>query len=751
MEIDLAPTWLPEQVRIQGLDDPLAWHSSAMPTGATRLRVMLPASVLAARQWTLSIGATSTALGARGSLELPRVHPVGAAIGDEAWLAWGDDSTTIQPTNARGLAWIDPADVPGLVVAPPSPDLREALAWRWTTDDAGARVECERVAAGSQGLDRSPGRLAPDGRGLSIDGTLLVRSGAAEMDFLPIWVDGPGDPLASWRFNGGDGGELRLRPIDEPAQGASARPGGRRGAEPADGPPGRGREGRVVPASLPWSSPGLVPLLRTTRDSLERATIVVDTPAGMKSRPRAVGLGAFIRQHPSRPEPARARLKPAARARTISPRATGSSTRTPTRSRGCAGTRRRADGAGPTARDRSRGPAYDVRGRAGARAQSPPPPGPARSGGAAGARPARSVATRAGPPRRHRNRPDPPVRPHLDAAPAAGHGARSSTIVIDYASDSGPLRDGSVLHPDRPRLDLPCLSFTWDSVRGPGGWQLLDPGAGLVANDPDDPDDWPCGALGLWKPGWPFPGVRDHTDAAERLGQLDGRLGRPVPEELSFAEWFSRWDSGPWPVVIDRLALSSAGLGPKSSCFPGRVGADRRNPAGALLQQHGLALVVFPEALLITTGPESARFGRREPWRPAIAEALAWGADRTDRIETVARWRGEISPRGSAAAEEGNERYRLLPGRSSRRFSAAGWPGPDAVVHLADARRRMLTGWIVAGLLAIAWLGAFSPCRRPPAFPAGTGRGRVRAARAASCPARYGAATAGAFAARWRS
>ncbi len=47
MEIDLSPAWLPDQVRIQGLDDPLAWHSSALPSGATRLRVMLPASVLA--------------------------------------------------------------------------------------------------------------------------------------------------------------------------------------------------------------------------------------------------------------------------------------------------------------------------------------------------------------------------------------------------------------------------------------------------------------------------------------------------------------------------------------------------------------------------------------------------------------------------------------------------------------------------------------------------------------------------------
>ena len=118
MEIDLAPAWLPDQVRIQGLDDPLAWHSSAMPSGATRLRVMLPASVLARGRWTLSIGATSTAPTGRGPLELPRVHPVGAAIVNEAWLAWVNDGTMIRPDRARGLAWIDPVEVPGLVTAP---------------------------------------------------------------------------------------------------------------------------------------------------------------------------------------------------------------------------------------------------------------------------------------------------------------------------------------------------------------------------------------------------------------------------------------------------------------------------------------------------------------------------------------------------------------------------------------------------------------------------------------------------------
>ncbi len=268
----------------------------------------------------------------------------------------------------------------------------------------------------------------------------------------------------------------------------------------------------------------------------------------------------------------------------------------------------------------------------------------------------------------------------------------------------------------------------------------LDPGPGLVANDPEDPAAWPCGVLGLWTPDWPM--ARDH-DIAGRLRRLDDRLGRPMPDSLSFAEWFTRWDSAPWPIVVDRLALSSAGLGPRSACVPGRSAGDRRGPGLALLQQHGLAILEMNEALLITTEAEAPRFADRGAWLDAIGEALAWGSDRTDRFQAVEHWRGETSPRATAA-EERNERSKPMPGRMIWRFSAPTWPAADALVHLADGRRRMLTGWIVAVALAMAWLGAL---RR------GFGsRLFLPALVAVACmlldrilPARFGAATAGGF------
>ena len=79
-------------------------------------------------------------------------------------------------------------------------------------------------------------------------------------------------------------------------------------------------------------------------------------------------------------------------------------------------------------------------------------------------------------------------------------------------------------------------------------------------------------------------------------------------EELTFAECFTRWDSGTYPLIIDRLSLSGAGYGPRSRCVP--VGADPRGQAlcQRTLQQYGLALVPIDSVLLITSLGEAARF-----------------------------------------------------------------------------------------------------------------------------------------------
>src|ERR1700722_16796598 len=144
--MDLSHGWLPDKVVIEGLDDPVAWHPSVLPTGITRLHLSLPEAIHTQKQVVIKVRANSTASSGRGPLQLPRVRPVASRIVDEAWVAWVDPGTMIQPTKRRGVAWIDPAQVPGLLtMSATASDMREALAWRWIGSSAEARVDRERI------------------------------------------------------------------------------------------------------------------------------------------------------------------------------------------------------------------------------------------------------------------------------------------------------------------------------------------------------------------------------------------------------------------------------------------------------------------------------------------------------------------------------------------------------------------------------------------------------------------------------
>ncbi len=747
LEVDLSPAWIPEQVRIQGLDDPVAWHPSVLPSGATRLRVMLPAAVLARKKWTLNIRTSSTVPGGRGPLELPRVRAVGAATVDEAWLAWVDDGTVIRPTRARGLSWIDPKDVPGLLSEDAGMNLREPLAWRWTAERAEAGVDRERIGQDPMASIRARARVSPDGRELSIDGTILIGAGAEPLDSLPIWIDQPGDSVASWRFRDEAGVELALRPIEGSARARLGFPraGWARGL--IVNLPGQAEKSIHFEAALPWATRGSIPLLSVPRESFRGCTILVETPAGMRSRAEATGLG---RLSPSVVAPPRTGMDAADAAGGVR------GDRSPSQYRDVHAFSYNQPGgklllfteplvpspAPGIIREAVLTTTVDVRGRALNRLRLVVHLEPA--GSLDLAMPARSSL----------------VRVVCDGAevvpiesgsrlllPAPGpmRGARSSTILIDYAVDDLTVADGAVLRPELPEIGLPCLSFVWE-IAAPSSWKATDCGPGLIANDRDDPDGWPCGALGLWSPAWDFLRGRVPSTDGAGLRTLDGRLEQGVLGELTFAEWFTRWDSGPWPIVIDRLALNSAGLGPKSPCVLGRFGSERRGISLATLQQYGLTVVPFPDVLLITSEAEAAGFAQQGRWAAAIGETLAWGSDRTDRFQTPARWRGEASPRSaSASGDEAAERTGPPPGWATWRFSGANWPGIDSSVHLVDVRRRILMGWMVFALLALVWLTAGSRSSR--------GRLLIPAMLSATCvlldwilPSRYASVTAAGFA-----
>ncbi len=691
--VELSPGWSPDQVRIQGQEDPLAWHSSPSPSGGIRLRATLPASVLAQGKWTLTIGATAAGSSPRGPLELPRVHPVGTAVVDEAWIAWTDDASTIRPVRARGLAWIEPDDVPGLATPAPAPGLRPALGWRWTAAAEGepeARVDRERVDRAPRASIRARARLAPDGRGLSIDGTMIVEAGGAPLDAIPIGLAESGDPLAAWQFRGEDGAVLRPRRLGEADR---ARLGfGREVSSreiPVDLLP-HGRRSITFRAVLPWSSPGSIPLLRVAPGSIEPSTIRVEVPAAMRTQFQAEGMGRVQPEFRGENPPAGPDAGPIVRTFTYDESGAHLKlTAEPMEPEPMPGIVREAwltttwDGSGRTL--------HHLRMLV----------QPGRSDVLSIEMPTGSTLVRS----QHDGVDVKPIRSgarlSLPVPTAGGGAARSVLYVLDYLVDSGPAGDGSILRPDPPKIDRPCLSFDWE-ISVPPGWGVVDPVGGLVGIESDAPGRWTPGMFGIRSRGWPLPLGRGVPGPSDGLALLDGRLGRPPADDLSFAEWFARWDAGPWPLLIDRVALGSAGLGPRSSCLPGRLPPERRDSARALLAAHGLAAIRFDGALLVTTEAERPRFAIRSTWAGSIAEAVAWGADQTDRFQSVERWRGEVSPRVSATSEPASTALRSTAGHHPGRFSSSGWPAVGSSVRLVDRRRRVVIGWMVAGLVAIA-------------------------------------------------
>ena len=400
--------------------------------------------------------------------------------------------------------------------------------------------------------------------------------------------------------------------------------------------------------------------------------------------------------------------------------------------------------------DRPRGPPHDVGGRPGPDAQPPPPAGPARSSRSpstwscpTGPPWCASAATAPTSPRSDR------VRRSRCRRPRPGTGARSSTIVAR-------LRHGGRADWATARSCVPIgRGWTSPACPSPGrssappGWRVLDPGPGLIANDPDDPADWPCGPLGLWKPDWPLSDRPGDPDPAERLRQLD-EPARPAGArvELSFAEWFSRWDSGPWPIVVDRLALGSAGLGPKSSCVPGRLAADRRDSARAASSSSmAWRSSPFPDALLITTESERPRFERQGPWLDAIAEAARLGL-RSDRPVPVRGHAGAARPRRGAPRPRTSppSGVRPLPGRITWRFSAPGWPGCRCL-RPPGGRPPPHADWAGSSPACSRWRGwsCAGPGLRTPARPAGPGGRAPASCSIGSCPRATVPSTAGGF------
>ena len=157
-------------------------------------------------------------------------------------------------------------------------------------------------------------------------------------------------------------------------------------------------------------------------------------------------------------------------------------------------------------------------------------------------------------------------------------------------------------------------------------------------------------------------------------------------------------------MIVDRLSLYRAGLGPKSVCTPSRSTAKGASISLETLERHGLGLVVLPSALVITTASELPGIRRAESLSARGCRSASVGCG--SRRSISERWplagASRHRRRLRSAADEGVERIKLLEGWSSRRFTAPGWPGDDAYVYLIDGRARVVSAWLIAAVCSSA-------------------------------------------------
>ena len=308
------------------------------------------------------------------------------------------------------------------------------------------------------------------------------------------------------------------------------------------------------------------------------------------------------------------------------------------------------------------------------------------------------------------------VAPSLDQGrlsipPPRDRGEASRTIDLDYHVNVGEAFNRRALRPVVPDLGLPCVSFGWDLIL-PADWELEQASPDFVVNSMKAAVVWPFGTLGFPRPRWP--GGRTSPRLSEQaLRALDEQVVNAASGELTFSEWFIRWDSGPNPVVIDRLALSSEGHEPKSICQPASRDASGSGSSIALrtLGRNGLAMVLVDDAIVITSRREADLENAATRWREAIVEALFWGADRTDRFQSTARWRGEAAPSDSNPVGPAG-RERRLPGWSTWRLSSAGWPSRSSHVQTLDRTSRIVPGWLIAVVIVlVGFKGGRTPRR----------------------------------------
>ena len=703
LAFDLPASWFPDRVGIEGLDGPVPWHSEAISGGGIRVHVVLPSADRPDRTMVLDVSATSSVAGGRGPLALPRMRPVDARVSDEVWTAQGEQGVVLTPTQAKGLTWLDPQ-----VVLPSSVSGRDSptLAWRWTADDASARVDRERPGTAPGAAVQLIATVSPER--LELTARIGINVGDEPIKTLAIGLSPPSSDPNGWRLlDETTGRELLLSPLSDRDRDRS----GLVGSGPAwnvVGPQSaRGRVGLILRYSGAASKSGAIPLIVLPAALKTVGTVLI--LAGKEVQTKAAASGV-VRLDPQLVSDSFAAEGPAG----------GEGKPLP-----MSGAYRRAH-------------AFRVESIVGHISIDAVALEPADQGGVIRNALLRTVVNpnggnwhqlvlrvapqgaktldlelQAGERLDRVSRDGQEVHPLVEGARLAIPLRTSSiaparsivTISIDYLSPNVKSADPARVHPVRPRFSLPCLGLSWEVVTT-DPWRVASWSEPLIPLDPG-----PFSPSIFERLASPFRllsrRLQSVPTVSKASSEFETKMLNGLPNELSLADWLTRWDAGEFPIIVDQPALADAGLGPRSRVTPPRITSGTPNAVAAALEAVGLTMIPIGNVWLVTTrrGADSSDTTRlTDPaFEPAIHQAVVWGGDVTDRFQSITRWRDEPTPRSSVDSLGDSP---TLKGRNARRFVVSGWPEQGLEVQIMDRLSQARWGWVVAFAVVATGLAA---------------------------------------------
>lgn len=708
--VDLPPGWTPDRVQAASSGEETVWQGEHLQDGGTRLFAHAPPSTDPTLAPTLTLSARAAGPGQFGSRDLPRIRPVGVRIADEVWTARVEPGTLVRPTSARGLAWLDPSAVAtDWAVAAPL-ELGQALAWRWIEDDAEGRIQWSRLPAPSTGETQVVAVVGPER--LQADWLVTLHRPEGDERTLAVLTSEDVGDTPEWRIVGGDSGPpISARPLDAARRTALGFPAEGLAWELSLPRSIRGRVTLHARIERPWRGQGGIPLIALPEHFHARGTVLVAVDRTLLSTAKTEGLRT---------------LDPPLAWRMASP-VPGDPLNNLDPGRPCRAHAFRFDGPRP--------------GRLSLQTERL---GPATAGALISEALLTTDATLPGLREHHlvlmlmpesartlevrlpdgstlrrvrRNgRETTPIQAGETLRiplPEPSAARPTCTITLDYQTTAATVD----VEPDRPRFSMPCLAFTWNvAVADANGADSRGPV--LVNADPGVLPDDPAAPPARRVPGdWPDLNRRPRrlSSPAALWRELDARVRATPTRETTLGELLARWDSGRLPLIVDRVALASAGWGPRSRYLPPRLDPRTIDAVRACLSPLGLTTRPLGNVLLVSSAKEAEAIARRfedgQGVGLALATALTCGSDPSDRLQSVARWQDEPTPEPPTNGPVIDAP--LAEGRRMLHSVAAGWPETGTGIRLFDPSSR--TAWRWAAALAVLTLGFLT--HRIPARP----------------------------------